>query len=173
MSVKIRLRPLKSRGVFRLEVIDSRSPRDGRAIEQIGFNDRRQSPSIMNINVDKALSWIENGAQPTIAAQSILRKTGVLYKKHLLVGCKKGAITPEQVEEKFLDWKKQHEEKIRKQREGIIAKAKEVRNELMTKEIAKKDKRAEAIMAKEKAKGEELLKIAKEANAEANEQKSE
>lgn len=82
--VKIRLRRMgaKKRPFYRVVVADSRSPRDGRFIEEIGYYDPSKEPAVIKIDEDKAVRWINNGAQPTDTARSILRKTGVLRKIH-------------------------------------------------------------------------------------------
>ncbi len=82
--VKIRLRRMgaKKRPFYRVVVADSRSPRDGRFIEEIGYYDPTKDPAVIKIDEDKAVRWINNGAQPTDTARSLLRKTGVLKKLH-------------------------------------------------------------------------------------------
>lgn len=82
--VKIRLRRMgaKKRPFYRVVVADSRSPRDGRFIEEIGYYDPTKEPAVIKIDEDKAMRWIKNGAQPTDTARSLLRQTGVLKKIH-------------------------------------------------------------------------------------------
>ena len=91
--VKIRLRRMgaKKRPFYRVVVADSRSPRDGRFIEEIGYYDPTKDPAVIKIDEDKAVRWITNGAQPTDTARSLLRKTGVLLKVHQLKQQKKEA----------------------------------------------------------------------------------
>ncbi len=80
MAVKIRLRRMgaKKAPFYRIVVADSRFPRDGRFIEEIGFYDPTKNPSVVNIDSDKAKAWIANGAQPTDTVKGILKKNGVL-----------------------------------------------------------------------------------------------
>ncbi|MDA8204963.1 MAG: 30S ribosomal protein S16 [Thermaerobacter sp.] len=82
--VKIRLRRIgaKKRPFYRVVVADARSPRDGRFIEEIGYYDPTKDPAVIKIDEEKAVRWINNGAQPTDTARSLLRKTGVLKKIH-------------------------------------------------------------------------------------------
>lgn len=82
--VKIRLRRMgaKKRPFYRVVVADARAPRDGRFIEEIGYYDPTKDPAIVKIDEDKAVKWIQNGAQPTDTARSLLRQTGVLKKVH-------------------------------------------------------------------------------------------
>ena len=84
--VKIRLRRMgaKKRPFYRVVVADARSPRDGRYIEEIGYYDPTKDPAVIKIDEDKAVRWINDGAQPTDTARSLLRKTGVLKKVHEL-----------------------------------------------------------------------------------------
>ncbi|MCL5116587.1 MAG: 30S ribosomal protein S16 [Firmicutes bacterium] len=72
----------KKRPFYRVVVADARSPRDGRFIEEIGYYDPTKEPAIIKIDEEKAIRWINNGAQPTDTARSLLRKTGVLNKVH-------------------------------------------------------------------------------------------
>lgn len=82
--VKIRLRRMgaKKRPFYRVVVADARSPRDGRFIEEIGYYDPTKDPAVIKIDEEKAVRWINNGAQPTDTARSLLRKTGVLKRVH-------------------------------------------------------------------------------------------
>ena len=78
--VKIRLRRMgaKKNPYYRLVVADSRSPRDGRCIEEIGTYDPLANPAVINVDVEKAQTWIKNGAQPTDTVRGLLKKAGVL-----------------------------------------------------------------------------------------------
>ena len=80
MAVKIRLRRMGSKKApfYRVVVADSRYPRDGRFIEEIGYFDPTKEPAIVNIDADKAKKWIVNGAQPTDTVKALLKKNGVL-----------------------------------------------------------------------------------------------
>lgn len=80
MAVKIRLRRMgaKKAPFYRIVVADSRSPRDGRCIEEIGYFDPMVEPAVVKVDADKAKQWIANGAQPTDTVKSILKKNGVL-----------------------------------------------------------------------------------------------
>ena len=80
MAVKIRLRRLgaKKAPFYRVVVADSRSPRNGRFIEEIGYYDPTKEPAVVNIDGEKAKAWIGNGAQPTDTVKALLKKNGVL-----------------------------------------------------------------------------------------------
>ena len=120
MSVKIRLarRGRKKLAMFDVVIADARAPRDGRFIEKIGTYNPNLNPAFININEQKALYWIMKGAQPTTTARAILSERGVMFKKHLLVGVNKGAITQEHADKKFEEWfknkEKQNQETLNK-----------------------------------------------------------
>lgn len=80
MAVKIRLRRMgaKKAPFYRVVVADSRYPRDGRFIEEIGYYDPTKEPAIVNLDGEKAKKWIANGAQPTDTVRALLKKNGVL-----------------------------------------------------------------------------------------------
>ena len=80
MAVKIRLRRMgaKKAPFYRIVVADSRYPRDGRFIEEIGYYDPTKNPSVVKVDADKAKEWIKNGAQPTDTVRALLKKNGVL-----------------------------------------------------------------------------------------------
>lgn len=82
MAVKIRLRRIgaKKTPIYRLVVADSRSPRDGRFIEEIGFYNPTTEPATIKVEEERALHWLLNGAQPSDTARSLLASTGILQK---------------------------------------------------------------------------------------------
>jgi small subunit ribosomal protein S16 len=114
MAVKIRLakKGRKKLAYYHIVVADSRSPRDGRYIEKIGKYNPVTDPATIELDFDKALGWLQNGAQPTDTCRAILSYKGVLLKKHLLEGVKKGAFDEVEAEKRFNEWMKQNEEKI-------------------------------------------------------------
>ena len=103
MSVKIRLQRhgRKKAPFYHIVIADSRSPRDGKYIEKIGTYNPLTVPATIDLDRDAAFDWLTKGAQPTDTVEAILRFKGVMYKKHLMRGVKKGALTVEQVEEKL------------------------------------------------------------------------
>lgn len=82
MAVRIRLRRMgaKKAPFYRIVVADSRSPRDGRFIEEIGYYDPLKNPAVININEEKALDWLKKGAQLSETAKALFNKAGVLKK---------------------------------------------------------------------------------------------
>jgi small subunit ribosomal protein S16 len=97
MATKIRLQRFGKKGkpFYHVVVADSRAPRDGKFIERIGSYNPNTNPATVEINFEKALDWVNKGAQPTDTCRAILSYKGILYKKHLEGGVKKGALTAE------------------------------------------------------------------------------
>ena len=114
MAVKIRLQRhgKKDSAFYHLVVADGRAPRDGKFIEKLGVYNPNSNPATIDINFDSTLSWLMKGAQPTDTCRAILSYKGVMMKKHLLEGVKKGALTEAQVEQKFNKWLEDKEGKI-------------------------------------------------------------
>ena len=107
MATKIRLqrRGRKSYAFYSIVIADARAPRDGRFTEKIGTYNPNTDPATVDLNFDRALYWVMNGAQPTDTVRNILSKEGVYMKKHLLGGVTKGAFDEAQAEAKFNAWK--------------------------------------------------------------------
>ncbi|OFX22142.1 MAG: 30S ribosomal protein S16 [Bacteroidetes bacterium GWA2_31_9b] len=121
MPVKIRLtrRGRKKAAFYHIVIADSRAPRDGRFIESIGTYNPITNPATIELDFDRAIDWLNNGAQPTDTCRAILSYKGVLMKKHLLEGVKKGALTLEQAEAKFQTWLSDKENKIQAKRDML------------------------------------------------------
>ena len=154
MPVKIRLsrQGRKKIPFYHVVVADSRAPRDGKYIERLGKYYPKTNPATIEIDFDRALYWLQTGAQPTDTCRSLLSGKGILYKNHLLNGVKKNALTLEQVETKFQAW---INEKVSKEQQVIeVAKS--------TKESTKK----QLLVAENKAREAKAAAIAKK-NAEA------
>jgi len=107
MAVKIRLARggRKNLALYNIVIADARSPRDGRFIEKIGTYNPNTDPATVAISEEKALKWLFDGAQPTNTVRSLLSKKGIMLRKHLQVGVKKGAITQEAADKKWSEWK--------------------------------------------------------------------
>lgn len=114
MAVKIRLQRhgRGKRPFYHIVATDSRAARDGRYIERIGDYNPLTKPATIHIDVDKAVDWLEKGAGITNTVKAILKYKGVLYKKHLLRGVRKGAFTAEQAETKYQQWLDEHKNKV-------------------------------------------------------------
>jgi small subunit ribosomal protein S16 len=121
MAVKIRLarKGRKRLAFYHIVVADSRSPRDGRYIEKIGSYNPVTNPATVELDFDKALGWLQNGAIPTDTCRAILSYKGVLIKKHLLDGIKKGAFDDAEATRRFEEWMKLTEEKVEAKKLGL------------------------------------------------------
>ncbi len=126
MPVKIRLQRHGKKGkpFYWVVAADSRAKRDGRFLEKIGTYNPNTNPATIDLNIDSAVQWLQNGAQPTDTARAILSYKGALLKNHLAGGVRKGALTEEQAEAKFNAWLDEKAGKVSGKAEGL-AKAKE------------------------------------------------
>jgi small subunit ribosomal protein S16 len=150
MPVKIRLQRHGKKGkpFYWVVAADARSTRDGKYLEKLGTYNPNSNPAIIDLDVDGAVKWLQNGAQPTDTAKAILSYKGVLLKNHLAGGVRKGALTEEQAEEKFQAWLDEKAGKITAKVDGL--------------EKSKADAKA-AILANEVKINEERLAAANEA----------
>ena len=150
MATKIRLQRhgKKGRPFYHLVVADARAPRDGKFIDRIGSYNPNTNPATIVLDFDKALDWMNKGAQPTDTARTILSDKGVLYKKHLQGGVKKGAFDEAALEEKFAAWTEANEVKISGQKDGLANAKAEAKKTALVAEVAKKEAKAAAIAAK-------------------------
>ena len=172
MATKIRLQRFGKKGkpFYHVVVADARAPRDGKFIERLGSYNPNTNPATVIIDFDKALGWINNGAQPTDTARTILSDIGVLYKKHLEGGVKKGALTAEQADTKFAEWIQGKEGKTEGKKESLLTAKNETKQAALAAEGKKKEEMAAALAAKnapvvEEAPAEEEAPVA-EANSE-------
>ena len=106
MPVKTRLQRHGKKGkpFYWIVAADGRAKRDGRYLEKLGIYNPNTNPATIELNLDGAVQWLQNGAQPTDTARAILSYKGAMYKNHLLGGVRKGALTEEQADEKFNAW---------------------------------------------------------------------
>lgn len=180
MSVKIRLarHGRKQHAYYHIVVANSRSPRDGRFIERIGSYNPNTNPATIDLDFDKAIQWLNNGAQPTDTCRTILSHKGVMMKKHLLEGVKKGAFDLAEADNRFNAWMKEKENAIQAKKDSLVAgfneemkkrlKAETKINEARLAEIAKKNAAAAAAaMAKPAEEAEAETEAAEEPTEEA------
>ena len=122
MPVRIRLQRhgRKGRPFYWIVAADSRSRRDGRYLEKLGTYDPNVNPAIVNIKVNEAVKWLENGAQPSDTARTLLSYKGVMLRHHLNKGVKKGALTVEQADKKFENWLSEKEKKIQDKIKNLL-----------------------------------------------------
>jgi small subunit ribosomal protein S16 len=150
MATKIRLQRHGKKGkpFYYIVVADARAPRDGRFIERLGSYNPNTNPATIDINFDKTLDWVNSGAQPTDTCRAILSYKGVMYKKHLQGGVKKGALTEEQSDVKFQAWLDQKDGKITGKKDNLSSAKDEARKAALTAEGKKKEAKAASIVAK-------------------------
>ena len=155
MPVKIRLarHGRKRYAFYHIVVANSRAPRDGKNIERIGSYNPNTNPATIELDFDKALSWLQKGAQPTDTARAILSYKGVLMKKHLLEGVKKGAFDEAEAERRFQKWLEEKEAKIQAKKDQVSAESEKEKKARLEREAQISAERAEAL-AKKKAEAE-------------------
>jgi len=177
MPVKIRLQRhgRKGKPIYHIVVADARAPRDGRFIERLGLYNPNTNPATIDLNVDKSVEWLFNGAQPSDTCRAILSYKGVLMKKHLLEGVKKEALTQEEAEKRFEAWVASKETLISNKVSNLSAADQKRRKAAMEQEAKVKEARAAAILVKntpvaeevaEEAPAEEVTEVVAEAAAE-------
>lgn len=175
MATKIRLQRGGHKGYafYRIVIADARAPRDGRFIEKIGTYNPNTNPATVDLNFNRALYWVEVGAQPTDTTRNILKGEGVYMMKHLRGGVKKGAFDEAACQQKFDEWKKAKEQKLNaekeaqsKSRQAAVAKALDAEkkvNETIAKKVA--DKKAAEAKAKAEAEAAKAAEAADEQEA--------
>ena len=121
MPVKIRLQRHGKKGkpYYWIVAADARSKRDGKYLEKLGAYNPNTNPATVELNVDSAVTWLQNGAQPTDTAKTLLSYKGALLKNHLAGGVRKGALTEEQAEAKFTAWLEEKEGKVQAKADGL------------------------------------------------------
>jgi small subunit ribosomal protein S16 len=150
MATRIRLQRhgRKGRPIFTIVVADSRSKRDGKFIEDLGQYNPNTNPATIDLNFERALDWMMNGAEPTNTARAILSYKGVLMKKHLLEGVKKGALTVEQVEERFSKWLNDKQSLVDNKINNLSSAADKAKADRHKAEAEANAKKADAVAAK-------------------------
>ena len=145
MSVKIRLQRHGKKGkpFYWVVAADARSKRDGKYLEKIGTYNPNTNPATVELNLDSAVKWLHNGAQPTDTAKAILSYKGALLKHHLDGGVRKGALTQEQADAKLAAWLEAKAGKVDAKKDGLSkaqadakAKALKAEKEVNAKRIA-------------------------------------
>ena len=169
MPVKIRLarRGRKFSKIYSIVVADGRAPRDGKYIETLGQYDPNTNPATIVLDFDRSLEWLQKGAQPTDTCRAILSYKGVLYKKHLMEGVKKGAFDEAEAEKRFETWMKEKEGKIQAKVDRLQNESDSEKKERLAAESKVREERALEI---EKQRSE---LVAKEAAAAAGEEAEE
>ena len=169
MAVKIRLQRHGKKGkpFYWIVVADSRAKRDGKYLQKLGTYDPNTNPARVEVNVDEALQWLQNGAIPTNTARTLLSYKGIMLKHHLNKGVLKGALSQEKADEQFQTWLKEKETKIRAKQDKI---SKEIDKSKADKLKLEKEANEKRILDREAAAKEAAEKdVSKEEEAPAEE----
>ncbi|WP_298305030.1 30S ribosomal protein S16 [Flavobacterium sp.] len=170
MSVKIRLQRhgKKQKPFYWIVAADARAKRDGRFLEKLGTYNPNTNPATIDLNLDQAVQWLHNGAQPTDTARAILSYKGALLKHHLDGGVRKGALTQEQADAKLAAWIEEKAGKVDAKKDGLSKKQAEAKAKALKAEVAANEKRANA--AAEALKAAEAPEVVEEEVAEVAEE---
>lgn len=177
MPVKMRLarHGRKRYAYYHIVVADSRAPRDGRYVERIGSYNPNTNPATIDLDFDKAYDWLTKGAQPTDTVRAILSYKGVLYKKHLMGGVKKGAFDEAEAEKRLDKWMNEKDAKIQGKLERLKGDAAAEIKKQLDAEKKVNEERAAAIAARnaelaaEAKAAKEVVEVEEEVVAEAKE----
>ena len=173
MPTRIRLQRhgKKNQPFYHIVVADGRVPRDGKFIEKLGTYNPLTNPATIELNLDRAVQWLKNGAQPTDTVRSILSYKGALLKRHLQIGVEKGAITQEVADVRFNEWLQAKEAKIAGVKNENVSKARNEKKERLEAEKKVNETKAAAVAAKQRAaaEAEAAAKAAAEAETPAEE----
>lgn len=164
MPVKIRLQRhgKKGRPFYHIVASDSRAARDGKFIERLGSYNPNTNPATIEIDREKSITWLKNGAQPTDTARAILSYKGVLYMYHLNKGVAKGALTQEDADKKFEAWLSEKESKVQAKKDSLGRSKDDAKTKQMKHEQTVNEARIKALIA-----AQEVTPAAEEAPASA------
>ena len=153
MPARIRLQRhgKKNQPFYHIVVADGRAPRDGKFIEKLGTYNPLTNPATIDLNFDRAVEWVKNGAQPSDTVRRILSYKGVLLRRHLQIGVEKGAISQEQADVRFNEWLQAKEAKINSKRSDIENDARNTRKARLEAEKKANETKAAAVAAKRQA----------------------
>jgi small subunit ribosomal protein S16 len=150
MATRIRLQRhgRKGKPVYNIVVADQRAPRDGKFIEKLGIYNPNTNPATINIDFDSTLNWMMKGAQPSDTARTILSYKGIMMKKHLLEGVRKGAFSEEEAEKRFTAWMEGKNKQVADKSASVLKANEDAKKAAFDVEKAKNEARAADIAAK-------------------------
>lgn len=159
MPVKLRLQRHGKKGkpFYWIVAADARSKRDGKYLEKVGTYNPTANPAVIDLDIDGAVKWLQNGAQPTDTVRAILSYKGALLKKHLVEGVKKGALTEEQAEAKFQAWLQEKDAAVQAKKDGLVKSDADQKKAALKAEKEANEKRAAAIAEKNAPLVEEVV----------------
>jgi small subunit ribosomal protein S16 len=163
MAVKLRLQRHGKKGkpFYWIVAADARSKRDGKYLEKLGTYNPNTNPATIDLNVDGAVQWLENGAQPTDTARAILSYKGAMLKHHLNGGVKKGAFSEEEAQKRFEAWAAEKEAKIQAKADGLAKVESDAKAKALEAEKAVSQARV-ALPVEEEAAAEETVEATNE-----------
>lgn len=143
MPVKIRLQRYGKKGkpFYWIVAADSRAKRDGRYLKKLGTYDPNTNPATINLNLEDTVVWLEKGAQPTDTARTLLSYKGAMIRHHLNGGVKKGALTKEEADKKFMAWLDEKQAKIQAKKDGLSKDESKAKAKRLAEEKAVSEKR--------------------------------
>merc|ERR1712166_832451 len=143
-KIRLQRHGKKGKPFYWIVAADARAKRDGRYLEKIGTYNPNVNPAIIDLNIDKAGEWLQNGAQPTDTAKNILSYKGAMLKNHLVGGIRKGALTQEQADAKFAAWLEEKATKVSDKEAGLSQAQSEAKATAFAAEKAVNEARIEA-----------------------------
>ena len=167
MPARIRLQRhgKKNQPFYHIVVADGRAPRDGKFIEKLGTYNPLTNPATIDLNFDRAVEWVKNGAQPSDTVRRILSYKGVLLRRHLQIGVEKGAISQETADVRFNEWLQAKEAKINNVKSDVENNARNTRKARLEAEKKANETKAAAVAAKRQAAAEAAAAAKAEAEA--------
>ncbi len=161
MPVKIRLQRHGKKGkpFYWIVAADSRAKRDGKFLEKVGTYNPNTNPATIDLNLDSAVKWLHNGAQPTETARAILSYKGALLKHHLDGGVRKGALTQEQADAKLAKWLEEKVAKVDSKKDGLSKAKADAKAKALAAEKEANEKRAAKAVVAEEAAAEEVAEV--------------
>ena len=170
MPARIRLQRhgKKNQPFYHIVVADGRAPRDGKFIEKLGTYNPLTNPATIDLNFDRAVEWVKNGAQPSDTVRRILSYKGVLLRRHLQIGVEKGAISQEVADARFNEWLQAKEAKIAAAKSEVENNARNTRKARLEAEKKANETKAAAVAAKRQAAIEAAAAAKAEAEAAEN-----
>ena len=150
MATRIRLQRhgRKGKPVYNIVIADQRSPRDGKFIEKLGIYNPNTNPATINLDFESTLDWMMKGAQPSDTVRNILSYKGIMMKKHLLEGVRKGAFSEEEAEKRFTAWMEGKNKKVSDKSADVLKANEEAKKTALSAETAKNEARAAEIASK-------------------------
>ena len=167
MAVKLRLQRHGKKGkpYYWIVAADARSKRDGKYLEKLGSYNPNVNPALIELNIDGAVKWLQDGAQPTDTARAILSYKGVMLKNHLAGGVRKGALTEEEAEKKFQAWLDEKAAKVDSKKDGLAKAEAEAKAKALEAEKAANEARiaAAAPVVEEEVSDEDATPVTEDA----------